>query len=69
MSEALDERSDRPATERAEEVVDRVAESIGGFAAQAGLRIRKIAALTREGAEDMWAEAQSIRRERGRRKD
>ena len=69
MSEAPDESPERPATERAEQVVDRIAQGIGRFAALAGLRILKIAALTREEAEDMWAEAQSIRRERSHKRD
>lgn len=45
--------------------MDRVAQGIGRFTALVGLRIRKVAALTREEAEDMWAEAQSIRQRQG----
>jgi len=59
-------RSRRPATERAEELVDRVGESVGNFASLAGWRMLKVAAFVREEAEDVWAEAQSARREEQR---
>ena len=52
----------RPATERAEETLDRVGERLGVFAATVGHRLRKAAALAREEAEDILAEAQSLRR-------
>ena len=52
----------RPATERAEETLDQVGERLGVFAAAVGHRLRKAAALAREEAEDILAEAQSIRR-------
>lgn len=51
----------RPATERAEETLDRVGERMGVFAAAVGHQFRKAVALTREEAEDIWAEAQSLR--------
>jgi hypothetical protein len=35
------------------------------FAARAGLQIQKATARAREGAEDIWAEAQSIRKDGG----
>lgn len=53
---------DRPATERAEELLDRVGTGLGQVASLAGPRIRRLAALAREEAEDIWAEAQHIRR-------
>ena len=59
--EPQDERPSRAATERAEEMVDRMGEQVGHFASLLGLRVRRMAALAREEAEDMWAEAQSIR--------
>lgn len=62
--EAEDERPDRVATERAEELVDRIGQRVGYVASLAGLRLRRMAALAREEAEDIWAEAQSIHRER-----
>jgi hypothetical protein len=43
-----------PAVQRAEELVDAWGQKIGNFAA-------RLLARTREEAEDIWAEAQSIR--------
>jgi len=60
--EVDDKPRDRPATERAEELADRMGQSLGHAAILVGLRIRRMAALAREEAEDMWAEAQSIGR-------
>ena len=51
-----------PATARAEEMVSRAGADIGALAAGAGERLRRAAALAREEAEDMWAEAQELRR-------
>ncbi len=65
MTEDQGERSRRPATERAEELVDRLGESVGHFASLAGLRLLKVAALAREEAEDVWAEAQTLRHTQG----
>ena len=65
MTESRDERSGRPAapaTERAEELVDRMGESVGHLASLAGWRVLRAAAFVREEAEDLWAEAQSVRR-------
>ena len=69
MTEDQDARSRRPATERAEELVDRVGESVGNFAALAGWRMLKVAAFVREEAEDVWAEAQSVRRTQSARRE
>ncbi len=55
----------RPATERAEELVDRMARGAGYLASFVGLRLLKGASLAREEAEDIWAEAQSLRRREG----
>ena len=52
----------QPAEQRAEEIVDRIGERVGYFASVAAQRIRVATARAREEAEDMWAEAQSIRR-------
>lgn len=68
MTEDQDGSSRRPATERAEELVDRLGESVGQFASLAGLRFLRVAALVREGAEDVWAEAQSVRRAQSMRR-
>ncbi len=67
MPEAGDERAHdggetRSPTERAEELVDRLGGRLGLFAGLAALRMRLLAARAREEAEDLWAEAQSIRR-------
>lgn len=61
-TEDEDELRDRPATERAEELVDRMGQRLGHATVLVGLRIRKVAALAREEAEDMWAEARSLSR-------
>lgn len=53
--------SDPSATERAEEILDGLGERLGQLVSLAGPRIRKLAALAREEAEDIWAEAQHIR--------
>lgn len=63
MSENRNEGSDRPATERAEELVDRLARGAGYLVSVAGYNLLKGASLAREEAEDIWAEAQNMRRE------
>ncbi|GAC1333364.1 MAG: hypothetical protein NVS2B16_24660 [Chloroflexota bacterium] len=45
---------------RAEVIVDSVAQSIAGFASRVGFEIMRGAALAREEAEDILAEAQNI---------
>ncbi len=55
------EREEHPAMERAEKLVDRLGERTGALVSLAGLRLRKLAARAREEAEDVWAEAQSVR--------
>ena len=62
MTEDQRDRSGREATARAEELVDRMGESMGHLASLAGWRLLRAAAFVREGAEDVWAEAQSVRR-------
>lgn len=52
--------AERPAAERAEEFLDRAGEQIGLFAAAFSHQVRKSVALTREEAEDILAEAQSL---------
>ncbi len=42
-------------------MVDRMGESVGHLASLAGWRILRAAAFVREEAEDVWAEAQSVR--------
>ena len=53
--------TERPAMERAEESLDRAGEKIGLFAATFSRQIRRSVALAREEAEDVLAEAQSLR--------
>ena len=53
--------SETPALARAEETMDRLGERLGVFAASLSHRLRKAAALAREEAEDVWAEAQDVR--------
>ena len=55
----------RPATERAEELVDRAAQGASYLASLAFLRLLRGASIAREEAEDIWAEAQSLRRREG----
>jgi len=47
---------------RAEEMVDRIGQRIGHYASVAGTEILRFAARAREEVEDIWAEAQHIRR-------
>lgn len=54
--------AERSATERAEEMLNGMGERLGQLVSLAGPRIRKFAALAREEAEDVWAEAQHMRR-------
>jgi len=51
----------RPATARAEDAIDQAGERVGQFAALFGRRLQVLAARAREEAEDIWAEAQSLR--------
>jgi hypothetical protein len=54
-----------PANERmarAEEMVDRLAEKLAHFTSVVGRKVLWLGARLREEAEDIWTEAQSIRR-------
>jgi len=62
MSETSANVDQRPATARAEDAVDQAGERVGQFAALFGRRLQVLAARAREEAEDIWAEAQSMRR-------
>jgi len=53
--------------QRAESLVDDMGHSLAFFASIASLQARRVAAYTREGAEDMWAEAQHLRSARVQR--
>jgi hypothetical protein len=52
----------RSEMERAEEMVDRFAERVSELTSVWGRKLLRLAARAREEAEDIWAEAQSIRR-------
>jgi hypothetical protein len=64
-NETEDTQSTPAQLERAGEVVDRLSKRIGEWANVATMQAVVAYARVREGAEDIWAEAQSIRR-RGR---
>ena len=49
-------------TERADEMLTQTGERIGRWLAAASREVRKAAALAREEAEDIWAEAQAVRK-------
>ena len=60
-SETAGTMEQRPATARAEDVIDQAGERVGQFAVLLGHRLQVFAARAREEAEDIWAEAQSMR--------
>jgi hypothetical protein len=51
-----------PARQRAEEMVDRLAERLSHYAGVVGQKLRWLFARAREEAEDIWAEAKAISR-------
>ncbi len=68
QSQAGADEARRQATQRAEEMVDRLGEQIGHYVSVIGHNVLKWAARAREEAEDIWAEAQAIReRQRNQR--
>jgi hypothetical protein len=60
------EEAHAPATERAEQVVSAMGQRLSQWTAVAGLQIQRTTARIREDAEDMLAEAQSIRQHNNR---
>jgi hypothetical protein len=48
--------------QRAEEIVDQLGARIGHYATVLGHGLLRLAARAREEAEDIWAEAQNVRR-------
>jgi hypothetical protein len=48
--------------ERAEEMVDHIAERVSDLTSRWGRRVVRVFSRIKEEAEDMWGEAQSIRR-------
>ena len=59
---AADGPAPSPAMRRAEELADRLGEQVSHYAALLGHKLMQFAARLREEAEDIWEEAQSIRR-------
>jgi hypothetical protein len=62
MSEPQNTHSQTTPAERAEVLVDQLGTRLGHFLSIAGYQVRKATARAREEAEDIWAEAQAIRR-------
>jgi hypothetical protein len=52
--------------ERAEAIVDRMGLRLGEWSSQASVQIQKVAARVREDAEDIWVEAQAMRKQSDR---
>jgi pyruvate/2-oxoglutarate dehydrogenase complex dihydrolipoamide acyltransferase (E2) component len=63
MDEERHDAPRRPATERADELLSRMGQTAGLFASLVGMRVTRVAAFAREEAEDMWAEARSMRQQ------
>ncbi|HEX6484408.1 MAG TPA: hypothetical protein VF043_36655 [Ktedonobacteraceae bacterium] len=55
--------ADRPTPEKAEVLIDRLGQRLNRVASLGSLYVLKATAYIREEAEDIWAEAQSIRRD------
>lgn len=55
------EGQDKPATRKAEEKLDELAHRLGSLTATLKFNVQRTASRAREDAEDIWAEAQSIR--------
>lgn len=53
--------SSAAAMQQAEVLLDQAGERLGKWASQMSLQLRRAAALAREEAEDIWAEAQALR--------
>jgi hypothetical protein len=51
---------------RAEDLVEQLGQRLSHYIALAGFQIQRTTARAREEAEDMWAEAQNIRRQNNR---
>jgi hypothetical protein len=60
---------DSPTLQRAEDVVDRMSGRVRPLASVIGQRVQRLFARAREEAEDIWAEAESMRARGARRSD
>ena len=58
------EGSEHSATGRADELLNRLGQSAGVYGSLVSRRFSRVASFVREEAEDMWAEAKSIRQQR-----
>ena len=56
------ETQDPSRLDRVEELMDKIGRKVGSFTSMLGQKLIRLAAHAREGVEDCWAEAQSIRR-------
>jgi len=63
---AQTEEQGKPAKERAEVLVDRMGQRVSNWTSRTGFQVQRAVAFMREEVEDMWAEAQNIRRQKGR---
>lgn len=61
--ERRDEGSEHSATGRADELLNRLGQTAGVYGSLVSRRFSRVASFVREEAEDMWAEAQSMRRQ------
>ncbi len=62
MSDTQPPQMPNETMQRAEVIVDQLGQRLGRVLSAAGQQLRKAGARAREEAEDIWAEAQSIRR-------
>jgi hypothetical protein len=58
---ALPEEQNKPVTIKAEEKLDNLVQHLSSFTTTLKFNFQRTTARTREGAEDIWAEAQNIR--------
>ncbi len=63
---AQTEEQGKLAKERAEVLVDRMGQRVSNWASRAGFQVQRAVARMREEVEDMWAEAENLRRENRR---
>jgi hypothetical protein len=65
-SQMQPQQSGPPQIERAEEKVDHLGQRLGAWGSQTSSQFQKVVARVREDTEDMWVEAQNIRRQNHR---
>ncbi len=62
VNRVAEDEASRQAMQRAEELVDQFAERVGYYTGVLGHQLLRLVARAREEAEDIWAEAQNLRR-------